>query len=107
MVNQLREHLKWPHPGRLGIVDRPVYGQQLFRLGVACNVEELVSAALEVAIQAWGRGSLVRRSLSGCHELMIPPQPDVVSSERFRSALMSVSGANEATACRRAHTYVH
>jgi hypothetical protein len=58
MLNQLREHLERPHPDRVAIRDRPVHDEQLFRLRVARHAEELVLAALEVAIQAWTGRSL-------------------------------------------------
>jgi transcriptional regulator with XRE-family HTH domain len=87
VLNQLREHIERPHPDGVAIFDRPINGQQLFRLGVMRHAEEFVLTALEVAIQAWSGGSLrKRRSLSGWHETHDPssvgraPRPDALDS---------------------------
>ena len=58
VIDHAREHLKRSHPDRLPIFDRPVHGEQLFRLGVMRHAEKLVLIALEVAIEAWHRDSL-------------------------------------------------
>jgi hypothetical protein len=52
-IDLLREHLNWPYPDSLWLINREIDYEQLLGLAVASDRNQLVLAPLEVPVATW------------------------------------------------------